>query len=72
MSNLNLGHLSNFPKILFGYHNNCQYLKFSPRNFMFTEGIKHPYPAFYPNGKGKYQGGEMARQGGPKQGIGGS
>ena len=33
---------------------------------MFTEGIKHPYPAFNPYTKARYPGGEIVRQGGPK------
>ena len=61
----------NFPKILFGHHNKYQYLKFSPENFMFTEGIKKTVRPFYPLCKGRYPGGQKARQGGPKQGIGG-
>ena len=68
----NLFHFSQyFPKILFDHHNNYQYLKFSPENFMFTEGIKKTVRPFYPLCKGRYPGGQKARQGGPKQGIGG-
>ena len=60
----------NFPKILFVHHNKYQYLKFSPRNFIFTEGIKQHVRPFYPLRKERYPGGEIVRQGGPKQGIG--
>ena len=71
MSNLALGHLLNFPEILFGHHKKYQYLKFSPGNFMFTEGIKKTVRPFYPLCKGRYPGGEIVRQGGPEGGIGG-
>ena len=59
----------NFPKILFGHHNKYQYLKFSPGNFMFTEGIKKTVRPFYPLCKGRYPGGEIVRQGGPGGGF---
>jgi hypothetical protein len=59
----------NFPKILFVHHNKYQYLKFSPRNFIFTEGIKQPVRPFYLLCKGRYPGGEIVRQGGPEGGC---
>jgi len=59
----------NFPKNLFDHFANYQILTFSHGNFIFTEGIKQPYPAFNPYTKGRYPGGEIVRQGGPKWGI---
>ena len=63
--------IENFPKILFPHSSlTPNFQKFLAKFFSFIQGIKHPYPAFHPYSKGRYPGGEIVRQGGPKQGIG--
>jgi hypothetical protein len=68
ISNLALGHFPDLAKISQKFFLTIFQL-INPKIFCFIQGIKHPFQHFNPKGKGRFPGGEIVRQEGPKQGI---